>query len=69
VCPGSTDTAMLAESARLYGLSGPDSFAHQQAVGRLLDPVEVADTLVWLADAARGGVTGAVLAVDGGLTL
>jgi len=69
VCPGSTDTAMLAESARLYDLAGPDTFTAQQAVGRLLSPEEVADALVWLADAARGAVTGAVLPVDGGLTL
>jgi len=69
VCPGSTDTAMLAESSRLYDLSGSESFAAQQAVGRLLEPAEVADALVWLADAARGAVTGAVLPIDGGLTL
>jgi SDR family mycofactocin-dependent oxidoreductase len=69
VCPGSTDTAMLAESARLYALAGSDSFAAQQAVGRLLTPEEVADALVWLADAERGAVTGVVLPVDGGLTL
>jgi len=69
VCPGSTDTAMLAESARLYGLDAPSAFAPQQPVGRLLEPSEVADALVWLAAADRGGVTGAVLPVDGGLTL
>jgi SDR family mycofactocin-dependent oxidoreductase len=69
VCPGSTDTAMLVESARLYELAGSDSFATQQAVGRLLAPEEVADALVWLADADRGAVTGVVLPVDGGLTL
>ena len=69
VCPGSTDTAMLAESARLYDLDTAQAFADQQPVGRLLDPVEVADALVWLAGAGRGAVTGAVLPVDGGLTL
>jgi SDR family mycofactocin-dependent oxidoreductase len=69
VCPGSTDTAMLAESARLYSLDGTAPFADQQPVGRLLAPDEVADALVWLADGARGAVTGVVLPVDGGLTL
>ncbi len=69
VCPGSTDTAMLAESARLYDLEGAGSFATQQPIGRLLSPVEVAESLVWLAGAGRGAVTGAVLAVDGGLAL
>jgi SDR family mycofactocin-dependent oxidoreductase len=69
VCPGSTDTAMLAESARLYDLADTAPFAAQQPIGRLLAPEEVADALLWLADAGRGAVTGAVLAVDGGLTL
>ncbi len=69
VSPGSTDTAMLAESARLYDLAAARSFADQQPIGRLLAPEEVADALVWLADVGRGGVTGAVLPVDGGLAL
>jgi NAD(P)-dependent dehydrogenase (short-subunit alcohol dehydrogenase family) len=60
---------MLAESARLYDLAGTAPFADQQPIGRLLAPEEVADALVWLADAGRGAVTGAVLAVDGGLAL
>lgn len=69
VSPGSTDTEMLAESARLYGLAGPEAFARQQPLGRLLDPAEVAAAVVWLASAQAGGVTGAVLPVDGGLAL
>ena len=69
VCPGSTDTAMLAESARFYALDGTAPFADQQLIGRLLAPDEVADALVWLADDARGAVTGVVLPVDGGLAL
>jgi SDR family mycofactocin-dependent oxidoreductase len=69
VSPGSTDTPILAESARLYGLPGALSFAAQQPVGRLLDPDEVAAALVWLAGEGTGAITGAVLPVDGGLTL
>ena len=69
VCPGSTDTAMLSESARLYALQGTAPFADQQLIGRLLAPGEVADALLWLADGARGAVTGVVLPVDGGLSL
>jgi NAD(P)-dependent dehydrogenase (short-subunit alcohol dehydrogenase family) len=69
VSPGSTDTAILAESARLYGLASATEFARQQPVGRLLDPAEVAAALVWLAGEASSGVTGAVLPVDGGLAL
>jgi SDR family mycofactocin-dependent oxidoreductase len=69
VCPGSTDTAMLVESARLYGLEGTAPFADQQAVRRLLTPEEVAAALVWLAGGAASALTGAVIPVDGGLGL
>jgi SDR family mycofactocin-dependent oxidoreductase len=69
VAPGSTDTPILAESARLYGLGSAAEFAAQQPVGRLLDPAEVAAALVWLAGPASSGVTGAVLPVDGGLAV
>lgn len=70
VSPGSTDTAILAESARLYALEGGAAdFADQQAVGRLLEPEEVAATLVWLAGPAGAVVTGSDVLVDGGLAL
>jgi SDR family mycofactocin-dependent oxidoreductase len=69
VSPGSTDTAMLAESARIYDLSGVEVFASQQPVERLLAPDEVAAALVWLAHEHNGGITGAVVPVDGGLSL
>ena len=69
VSPGSTDTLVLAESARLYGLGDAQEFAAQQPLGRLLEPDEVARALVWLAGEGSGAVTGAVLPVDGGLAL
>jgi len=69
IAPGSTDTAMLAESARLYGLSSVAEFAAQQPIERLLTPDEVAAACVWLASEEAGGITGAMLPVDGGLTL
>jgi SDR family mycofactocin-dependent oxidoreductase len=69
VSPGSTATAMLAESARLYGLSGTADFARTQPMGRLLDPAEVAAVLAFLAGPASSGMTGAVVPVDGGLAL
>ena len=69
VSPGSTDTPMLAESARLYSLPGRDSFASQQPLGRLVSPDEVAAALVWLAGPGSSGMTGAVVPVDGGLAL
>ncbi len=69
VSPGSTATTILDESARLYGLGDTRSFADQQPIRRLLTPDEVAAALVWLADEDSGGITGAVVPVDGGLSL
>ncbi len=69
VCPGSTRTAILDESARLYDLPDAESFAAQQPVARLLEPAEVAALLVWLAGPESSGLTGAAVPVDGGLTV
>jgi SDR family mycofactocin-dependent oxidoreductase len=69
VSPGSTDTPILAESARLYSLPGAETFAVQQPVNRLLAPAEVAAVLAFLAGPDSGAMTGSVVPVDGGLAL
>ena len=69
VSPGSTDTVMLAESARLYGMADPGAFAVQQPERRLLDPAEIAAVLAFLAGPDSSAMTGAVVPVDGGLAL
>lgn len=69
VSPGSTDTSILAESARLYGLDDVGTFAAQQPVRRLLDPQEIAEVIAFLAGPSSGAMTGAVVPVDGGLSL
>jgi SDR family mycofactocin-dependent oxidoreductase len=69
VSPGSTDTAVLAESARLYGLSHVEEFSTHQAIGRLLQPAEIAAAIAYLTSPSGAAVTGANLTVDGGFAL
>ncbi|OJU81519.1 MAG: SDR family mycofactocin-dependent oxidoreductase [Solirubrobacterales bacterium 70-9] len=69
VAPGSTDTAILAESARLYDLEGAPSFAPQQPIERLIDPAEIAAMVAFLLGPGGAAVTGATLPVDGGLSI
>jgi SDR family mycofactocin-dependent oxidoreductase len=69
VSPGSTETAMLDESARLYGLPAASAFAAQQPLRRLLSPAEVAAVIAFLAGDGASGMTGAAVPVDGGLAL
>lgn len=69
VSPGSTDTGILAESARLYGLPGAEGFAAQQPERRLLRPEEIAAVLAFLAGPESSAMTGAVIPADGGLAL
>ena len=69
VSPGSTATATLDESARLYALESAEAFSAQQPLDRLIRPEEVAEMLVWLAGPASSAVTGGAVPVDGGLAL
>ena len=69
VSPGSTTTAGLDESARIYELGSVEEFVrHQEPLGRLIDPGEVAATITWLCSPASSAITGAVIPVDGGMT-
>jgi SDR family mycofactocin-dependent oxidoreductase len=68
VSPGSTTTPALDASAALYGIA-TSAFVEQQPIGRLLDPDEVAAALVWIAGTESSAMTGADVAVDGGLAV
>jgi SDR family mycofactocin-dependent oxidoreductase len=69
VAPGSTDTPILAESARLYDLDGAPSFAAQQPIERLIEPAEIASMIAFLCGSGAAAVTGTTVSVDGGLSI
>jgi SDR family mycofactocin-dependent oxidoreductase len=68
VCPGSTATAMLDASAAVYDLSSTEEFARYHVLGRLLEPDEVAAAVAFLCRPEAGGITGAVVPVDAGMS-
>jgi SDR family mycofactocin-dependent oxidoreductase len=69
IAPGSTRTPLLEESARLYGLGSPEEFAAQQPLERLIEPSEIAAAIAWLLGPSAAAMTGAVMTVDGGLSI
>ena len=75
VCPGFTDTELVARSVDLLvdrtGRSAEDaraSLASSNPQGRFITPFEVAAMVVWLCGEAASGVNGAALPVAGGET-
>ena len=68
VAPGSTRTTMLEASAAVYDLATVEGFTEHHLLGRLLEPDEVAALVAWVCGPSSGGVTGAILPVDAGMT-
>jgi 3-hydroxybutyrate dehydrogenase len=73
VCPGFTDTDLVADS--IDTIMKKTGRSHEQAVaelakhnpqGRLITPAEVADAVLWLCGEGAGAVTGQAIAVAGG---
>jgi NAD(P)-dependent dehydrogenase (short-subunit alcohol dehydrogenase family) len=65
VCPGLVDTPLIAEMIT----ENPELHEHLVAshpLGRIAEPEEVADAIVWLATNKSSYVTGVALPVDGG---
>ena len=69
IAPGYTRTDILQASADLYGLASVDEFSVHHPIGRNLEPDEIGAGVAWLCAPERGGVTGIVLPIDGGMTV
>jgi 2-keto-3-deoxy-L-fuconate dehydrogenase len=67
VCPGTVDSPWVRRLVEEAGES-MEALRARQPMGRLGTPDEVADAVLYLASDAAAFVTGAVLAIDGGLT-
>ena len=65
IAPGPFESKMMAETLRRFG----DEIAAAAPLGRIGRPDDMAGAARYLASRAGAYVTGAVLAVDGGLTL
>jgi 3-hydroxybutyrate dehydrogenase len=73
VCPGFTDTDLVAESlervVRKTGRTHEEAlseFVRHNPQGRLIDPAEVADAVLWLCTDNARSITGQAIAVAGG---
>jgi 2-hydroxycyclohexanecarboxyl-CoA dehydrogenase len=66
VCPGPTDTALLAEFA---GEKLRNALKRAIPMGRVGEPTDVANAVVFLAGDEAGYITGQTLSVSGGLTM
>jgi NAD(P)-dependent dehydrogenase (short-subunit alcohol dehydrogenase family) len=66
VCPGPTRTPAV-EASYARGERDPETMRRQTALGRLVQPEEVADVIGWLLSGSASAVTGATIPVDAGV--
>jgi 2-hydroxycyclohexanecarboxyl-CoA dehydrogenase len=69
VCPGPTDTAMLAEVAKGQGEKIIDAMTRAVPMKRLAMPEDIANAVAFFASEESGYITGQTLSVSGGLTM
>jgi NAD(P)-dependent dehydrogenase (short-subunit alcohol dehydrogenase family) len=66
VCPGAVETPML-DSVVSLGLKSREAIADMHALGRTIQPEEVANLVLFLASEESSAITGQAIVVDGGL--
>ena len=71
LCPGTVDTPSLGD--RINAFADPtqarNDFIARQPMGRLAEPVEIAETSVYLASDESVFMTGQTVIIDGGITI
>ena len=68
LCPGATATPLLKQIMRERPPEQTAAFVAKHPIGRFAEPEEVAGAVVFLASDESAYMTGAVLALDGGMT-
>ncbi|MFM2036901.1 MAG: hypothetical protein RL459_2166 [Pseudomonadota bacterium] len=67
VAPGYVNTALVADLNR-KGMLDAKGIAHRTPLGRMAEPAEIAEAILFLASPQASYITGIVLPVDGGWT-
>jgi 3-oxoacyl-[acyl-carrier protein] reductase len=65
VAPGFVDTEM---TRRILGDAGIEKILQNVPIGRLAQPAEIAEVVLWLSSPQNTYITGQNIAVDGGFT-
>lgn len=68
VCPGSVHTEMITAAWEAHGEGAEDVWSSKHPLGRIAQPIEVANAILYLASDEASFLTGVALPVDGGVT-
>ena len=66
ICPGVVETPMF-ESVLGIGLTTRSEIAAMHAIGRTIQPSEIADLVLFLGSDESTAITGQAITIDGGL--
>ncbi len=67
ICPGIVETP-LADAFKKASVRSPEELANLHAIGRLIQPSEIASVAAFLCSEDASAVTGHAMVIDGGLT-